>query len=177
MKTMSWNRGYFLRDLSDWSNCTAPHVITWQPHKMRSLVLILLTLHLVTSEHDFKIISHPGTTKDTEELLSCPRTCIGAGPNNWWDSSKHPGTVYTRVQMDECGFVALPIITATLVTPYNTGLTGGYVRGPSDGKIQSFYVYTDNTGLTAAEINERGWRVHWSATGFTCFWTGDQYIV
>ena len=127
--------------------------------------LLTLMLAVPSLQSELKILSTPdGSTHPTP----CALTCTGVskydetGHYNWRQWHQH---VYKYVKIEDCGFVAPPIITATLKGAYWS------VRCPSIylqlvGYTAFFALSVEET--TVSQLTDNKCDVHWTANGYNC---------
>ena len=115
---------------------------------------------------DQKILSLPdGQTGPAP----CTRTCSGVssykdtGTYKW--ITVDSGRVRKRTDIEECGFVSAPVVTAIMRGHYCPYIQ---VNAVSDTRLYFETVQGANVGLSASLIVFYQCEVFWSATGYTC---------
>jgi hypothetical protein len=133
---------------------------------MFQIFLLLLSLLTLSSQSDLRIINTPSGATEPPPF---PLTCVGIGTWNttgyhaWKDSGVFPGKAYMIVDITQCMFVSLPVITTTVMT-----VDGGSVCPPVTNRklyTSAFGVYT-TSDTSAAEMRSNECDVHWSAFGY-----------
>ena len=141
---------------------------------MNSLLLLLSALLHLSLQGEIKVVGVAGPAP-------CAITCAGIT-----DSNTHWGTKFnvekrTTVDIRDCGFTSTPVITTSLSATRDilSSLVGGtsVVYDATSTQFEIVLmgwldVYGHNMGHFDNDddnnIDDREWRVNWTATGFSC---------
>ena len=136
---------------------------------MKLLQACLITLLLATPalQNELKILSTPDGNSGPSP---CALTCSGVA--SFTDSGSYEwgtmfGRAYKNTDISGCGFVSLPVVTATLSGPFYTEskrCPAVYVQYIENGSFNVFTV-VDTTG---GQMKRNKCAVHWTATGYNC---------
>ena len=113
----------------------------------------------------------------------CLLTCVGATGSGNTDWKGEDGRVWTHVDMSECGFVDVPIVTTSLngigQHDYMVGMTSPFYTTKDSftivllGKAQTSWEMSVNPdNISAKQPVSYGtqfkWNISWSAVGYIC---------
>ena len=139
------------------------------------LFVLLLTISLSTA--DVEVASFIGT----QGPARCAHTCAGTSlvtQDNWQeDSGSKYHWLQVIVDMSDCGFVSIPMVTCSLEgDELTTFALGG--SSPINVTVNKFYVsltgFTEPYGFDTNEYptlkiaRSWNWKINWSAVGYTC---------